>query len=74
MNWDIVEGNWNQFQGKVKTQWGKLTDDHLTAISGKRAVLLGKIQEIYGLTKDDAEKQIKGFEKRNEDVIHDAVR
>jgi uncharacterized protein YjbJ (UPF0337 family) len=43
MNWNIIEGNWKQFQGKVKSQWGKLTDDQLTAIAGKRMALAGKI-------------------------------
>ncbi|MHB1758282.1 MAG: CsbD family protein [Leptospirillum sp.] len=67
MNWDIVEGNWKQFQGKVKTQWGKLTDDQLHIIGGKRVMLMGKLQEIYGLSKDEAEKQIKLFESANKD-------
>ncbi len=67
MNWDIVEGNWKQFKGKVKAQWGKLTDDHLDVIAGKRDVLAGNIQESYGITKDEAEQQIKDFEARNKD-------
>lgn len=67
MNWDIVEGNWKQFNGKVKAQWGKLTDDQLDVISGKRIELAGKIQETYGITKDEAEKQIKLFEEANKD-------
>ena len=67
MNWNIVEGNWKQFQGKVKTQWGKLTDDQLHVIGGKRDMLVGKIQEIYGISKDEAEKQIKVFESTNKD-------
>lgn len=62
MNWDIVKGNWKQFRGEVKAQWGKLTDDHLDVISGKRIELAGKIQEAYGITKDEAEHQIKEFE------------
>ena len=68
MNWDIAEGNWKQFKGKVKTQWGKLTDDHLDQISGKRQELSGRIQEAYGVSKDEAEKQIKEFEDRNRDL------
>lgn len=64
MNWDIIEGNWDQFKGKVKIQWGKLTDDHLDVIAGKRDVLVGRIQEVYGLSKEDAERQISDFEKR----------
>jgi len=65
MNWDIVKGNWKQFRGEVKAQWGKLTDDHLDVIDGKRIELMGKIQETYGITKDEAEQQIKDFELRH---------
>ena len=67
MNWDIVAGNWKQFRGKVKAHCGKLTDDHLDVIAGKRVELAGKIQEAYGLTKDEVEQQIKDFEARNQD-------
>ena len=67
MNWDIVKGNWKQFRGEVQAQWGKLTDDHLDVISGKRIELAGKIQEAYGITKDEAEQQIKEFELRTKD-------
>lgn len=65
MNWDIVEGNWKQFKGNVKTQWGKLTDDHLDVIAGKRDALAGRIQEVYGISREEAEKQIEDFEKHN---------
>ncbi|MFD1008235.1 MULTISPECIES: CsbD family protein [Oceanisphaera] len=68
MNWDIVEGNWKQFKGKVQNQWGKLTDDQLDEVSGKRQELAGKIQEAYGVSKDEAEQQIKDFEDRNKDL------
>jgi uncharacterized protein YjbJ (UPF0337 family) len=67
MNWNIVEGNWKQFKGKVKTQWGKLTDDQLDVIAGRRTELAGKIQETYGITQDEAEAQIKRFEELNKD-------
>jgi len=63
MNWDIVKGNWKQFSGKVKAQWGKLTDDQLDVIAGRRTELMGKIQESYGISKDEAEAQIKRFEE-----------
>lgn len=63
MNWDIVEGNWKQFQGKIKAQWGNLTDDQLDTIAGRRTELAGKIQEAYGISKDEAERQIKEFEE-----------
>ena len=58
MNWDRIEGNWKQFTGAAKEKWGKLTDDQLARIGGKRDQLVGKIQECYGLSKDAAEKQI----------------
>jgi uncharacterized protein YjbJ (UPF0337 family) len=58
MNWDRVEGSWKQFKGKAQQQWGKLTDDDLTMVEGKRAELAGKIQERYGIAKDEAERQI----------------
>jgi len=67
MNWDIVAGDWKQFKGKVKAQWGKLTDEQLDVISGKRVELAGKVQESYGVTKDEAEAQIKRFEELNKD-------
>ena len=67
MNWNIVEGNWKQFKGEVKAQWGKLNDDHLDVIAGKRIELAGKIQEAYGITQDEAEEQIKRFELHNKD-------
>lgn len=65
MNWDTVAGNWKQYKGIVKEQWGKLTDDHLDMIEGQRDQLAGKIQQAYGITKDEAEEQIREFEKRN---------
>jgi uncharacterized protein YjbJ (UPF0337 family) len=61
MNLDQLEGKWEQLVGKAKEQWGKLTDDELTVIAGKRDQLLGKIQEHYGCTKEEAEKQIDDF-------------
>ncbi|MES2401359.1 MAG: CsbD family protein [Pseudomonadota bacterium] len=65
MNKDTVEGNWLQFKGKVKEQWGKLTDDDLDIIAGKRDQLLGKIQERHGMTRDEAEKQVTDFHAKN---------
>jgi uncharacterized protein YjbJ (UPF0337 family) len=58
MDWNRVEGNWKQAKGKVKEQWGKLTDDDLTFINGKREQLEGRIQERYGIQRDLARKQI----------------
>jgi uncharacterized protein YjbJ (UPF0337 family) len=64
MNWDQTKGNWHQIKGKVRTEWGKLTDDDLVAIDGKREQLLGKLQEKYGIAKEEAEKQMDGFLKK----------
>ena len=61
MNWDTIEGKWKQSAGAVKEKWGKLTDDDLTVIAGKRDQLVGKIQERYGIAKDAAEKQVNDF-------------
>jgi len=58
MNWDQISGNWKQFTGQVKEQWGKLTDDDLTAIAGKRDQLAGKLQERYGYEKQKAEEEL----------------
>ena len=63
MNTDIITGKWKQLNGKIKTQWGKLTDDDLTVAEGNRDYLAGKVQERYGVTKDAAEQQVRDFEK-----------
>jgi uncharacterized protein YjbJ (UPF0337 family) len=67
MNWDMIEGNWKQFQGHVKEKWGRLTDDHLDTIAGKRDQLAGRIQEAYGITVDQAERQVRAFEEIHRD-------
>jgi uncharacterized protein YjbJ (UPF0337 family) len=61
MNWDRIEGNWKQVKGKIKENWGKLTDDDLDVIGGKRDQLIGKIQQQYGISKDEAERQVDRF-------------
>lgn len=58
MNWDQVKGKWKQVTGSAKSKWGELTDDDLTQIGGERDKLVGKIQERYGLGKEEAEKQV----------------
>ncbi|MDE1189986.1 MAG: CsbD family protein [Pantoea sp.] len=67
MNKDEASGNWKQFKGKVKEKWGKLTDDDMTVIEGKRDQLVGKIQERYGYAKDQAEREVKDWESHNKD-------
>lgn len=61
MNQDQMEGKWKQYKGKVKEQWGKLTDDDLDVISGKRDQLVGKVQERYGIAREEAEKEVSEF-------------
>jgi uncharacterized protein YjbJ (UPF0337 family) len=61
MNWDQVKGNWKQWTGKVKEKWGKLTDDDLTRVAGKRDQLAGLLQERYGYAKEQAEKELDDF-------------
>ena len=64
MNWDQAAGNWQQFRGKVKEQWGNLTDDELDRIAGQRDQLVGSIQKSYGITRDEADRRVKEWEKR----------
>jgi uncharacterized protein YjbJ (UPF0337 family) len=61
MNWEQIEGNWAAFKGKVKEQWGQLTDDELNEIAGKRDALLGRLQAKYGYAKERAEKELEQF-------------
>lgn len=61
MNWDQIEGKWEQLKGAAKEKWGKLTDDDLTVIEGKRDQLVGRLQERYGYTKEQAEKEIEDW-------------
>lgn len=61
MNWDQIESKWKDFKGNVRSEWGKLTGDDLENIKGKRDQLRAKIQERYGIAKDEADKQIQRF-------------
>ena len=68
MNWDRIEGNWKQFKGNALQQWGKLTDDQLDVIAGKRDVLLGRIQEVYGISREESEKQLAAWQARLQEI------
>ncbi len=68
MNWDRIEGNWKQVVGKAKAHWGKLTDDDLDVVAGRREQLAGKIQERYGIAKDEVDKQIADWELKATDA------
>ena len=63
MNWDQVEGKWKQVKGQAKEKWGKLTEDDLDVIDGRRQQLVGKLQERYGTARDEAERQADEFVK-----------
>jgi uncharacterized protein YjbJ (UPF0337 family) len=67
MNWDRIEGNWKSAKGKVREQWGKLTDDELDVVAGKRDQLAGLIQERYGKTKEAVETELADYESRYTD-------
>jgi uncharacterized protein YjbJ (UPF0337 family) len=63
VNEDILRGKWKQVKGSVTKQWGRITDDDLQEIEGDRQRLAGKIQEYYGLSREEADSQIKDFER-----------
>jgi len=67
MNWDQIQGNWKQVTGQAKEQWGKLTDYDLEIVAGRRDQLAGKIQERYGVAKDEAEKQLAEWQRKASD-------
>jgi uncharacterized protein YjbJ (UPF0337 family) len=56
MNWDVVKGKWKELKGEARMQWGKLTDDDLQEVAGEKDKLLGKLQQRYGWTRDEAER------------------
>jgi len=66
--WEKIKGSWNQTKGAVKEQWGKLTDDEFDRIAGKRDQLVGRIQESYGIGKDEAERQVSDWEATQRDM------
>jgi uncharacterized protein YjbJ (UPF0337 family) len=68
MNWESIEGNWDQFRGTVKRQWGKLSDDQLDAISGKRHLLAGQIQQTYAVPADIAERQLATWQQQQKET------
>jgi uncharacterized protein YjbJ (UPF0337 family) len=73
MDWNRIEGNWKQMKGTVKEKWGKLTDDDLTLINGRRDQLEGKIQERYGFAKDQARKEIEDWYRSIESDLAEQI-
>lgn len=70
MTWDQIEANWPALSEKVRGTWGKLTDDDYERIAGQRDVLLAAIQNRYGVSKDEAEREVDTFERSLEPVRH----
>ena len=66
MNSDRTAGQWKQIKGSIKEKWGKLTDDEITQLEGHSEKLVGKLQERYGLEREEAERQAKEFRTRND--------
>ena len=73
MDWTRVEGNWKQIKGRAKERWGKLTDDDLTAIAGRRDQLEGMIQERYGYAKERARKEIEDWTSSIESSLEEQI-
>jgi len=62
MNWDQIQGMWKQMKGQAQQKWGKLTEDDINVVNGRREELVGKVQHRYGIANEEAEKQVKEFE------------
>ncbi|PYX35561.1 MAG: CsbD family protein [Acidobacteria bacterium] len=71
MNWEQAKGKWTQVKGSVRKKWGKLTDDDLDVINGERERLVGKIQERYGIAKEEAENQVAGWNLPESDTTYE---
>jgi uncharacterized protein YjbJ (UPF0337 family) len=67
VNRDRLEGKWKQFSGSVREQWGRLTDDRLSVVAGKHNQVAGRIQERYGIYKEESGRQLREFLHRNRD-------
>ncbi len=65
MNWDVVQGKWKELKGEARKQWGKLTDDEWTEIGGEKDKLVGKLQQHYGWSREEAEKRTDDYFSRN---------
>ena len=71
MNWDRIEGNWKRFKGSAKVQWGKITDDRLEVIAGKREELAGSILEAYGISAEATQEQIDRWQSAQKEDLRD---
>lgn len=64
MNWDQIKGKWTQFRGQAKEQWGNLTDDDLDRVNGQQDQLVGRVQERYGIAREEAQRQVDDWSRR----------
>jgi uncharacterized protein YjbJ (UPF0337 family) len=69
MNWDQIEGKWKQFKGSLREKWSKFTDDDLEAVAGNKDRLVGKVQERYGIGKEEAEKQVETWSSALKEAV-----
>jgi uncharacterized protein YjbJ (UPF0337 family) len=74
VNWDQIQGKWKQTKGAVKQRWGRLTDDDLDIIDGQRDQLVGRIQERYGITRENAEKELESWLVSDEETADERER
>jgi uncharacterized protein YjbJ (UPF0337 family) len=68
MNWDHIQGHWKQFKGNARQEWSALTDEQLDAVAGRRSELAGRIQEAYGMSWEETEKQITDWQSRQQEA------
>jgi uncharacterized protein YjbJ (UPF0337 family) len=68
MNEDTLKGQWTQIKGRVREQWGKLTDDDITRIEGKSEQLVGRLQERYGWAKEDAQREVDDWMRTQKSI------
>lgn len=64
MNWDLIEGKWQELKGHARSKWAKLTDDDVEAVAGKKDALVGRLQQRYGMKRDAAEAEIDSWIKQ----------
>ena len=69
MDWDRIEANWKQFIGEARGKWGRITEDELDLIGGRRETLAGQIREVYGITKEEAEKQLADWQQGLQEIV-----
>jgi uncharacterized protein YjbJ (UPF0337 family) len=69
MNWDQIAGKWKQMKGDVKSRWGKLSDDDINYIGGQKDQLVGRIQERYGIEKEEAQRQVDEWHREQREEL-----